>query len=114
MGVWVLRCTANGKVLIGSSPNLPAAFNQIRFRLKMQSHPNHALLADLRQFGPDAFTLEVLDELAPPENDDRPRALVEADVRGDLAALEAMWTAELQPWGERGYASVPRAARPSK
>jgi hypothetical protein len=98
MGVYALRCTANGKVLVGATPNLPGAENATRFQLKLGSHRNRELQADYKAFGADAFTWQVLDEL---------KLEPGQDAAAELDALEALWLAELRPWGDRGYHRPP-------
>lgn len=98
MGVYAFRNTVSGKVLVGSSPNLPGAENMLRFQLKLGSHRNRALQADWNAHGEAAFTWEVLHELKPEPG---------VDVREELDALESLWLAELRPYGERGYNREP-------
>ena len=109
MGVWSLRRVPTGERLVGASMNLPAAYNRLRFALNLGSHRDPRLLADWRRDGESGFVWEILDELTPPEDDSRPRALVEAELREQLDTLQAMWLDELRPWGERGYNNVPNA-----
>ena len=58
---------------------------------------HHALQHDWVALGPDAFVFEVLDTLAPPE--DQPGY----DPTDDLRTLEQLWRERLQPFGDRGY-----------
>lgn len=101
MGIYQVRNTANGKVLVGASTDLPAILNRHRAQLKLGAHPNRALRDDCRAFGLDAFTFEVLDTLAP---SDEPGY----DPAADLRTLEALWLEKLSPYGERGYNGTAR------
>lgn len=101
MGIYQLRNTANGKVLVGASVDLPAILNRHRAQLKLGAHPNRALREDWARFGADAFAFEIVDTLAQPEEPDY-------DPADDLRTLEAMWIETLQPFGERGYNHPPR------
>lgn len=94
MGVHAFRNAVNGKVLVGSSQNLPGALNSLSFQLKMGSHRNRGLQADWNAHGAEAFTWEVLDELKPEPGH---------DARDELDALERLWLDELKPYGDRGY-----------
>jgi hypothetical protein len=38
MGVYAVRNRANGKVLVGSSTNIPGALNSIRFQLEARAY----------------------------------------------------------------------------
>jgi hypothetical protein len=88
MGVYQIRNTVSGKVLVAASANLNGPKNSHFFSLKMGSHVNKELQRDYGEFGPDAFVYEVLDTVKE---------------REDLPALEEMWLEKLQPYGERGY-----------
>jgi hypothetical protein len=103
MGVFQVRNTANGKVLIGASVNLPAILNRQRAQLRMGVHQSRELQKDWAEFGPDAFAFEVLDTLTPPERPDY-------DPSDDLRALEELWLDRLSPFGERGYNARPKRA----
>jgi hypothetical protein len=96
MGVFRVRNTANGKALVGSSVDVPAMLNRQRFQLESGFHPDRALLAEWREFGPDAFAFETLDTLEPPEEPGY-------DPATDLKLLEEMWLEKLGRAGERGY-----------
>ena len=94
MGVYQVRNVANGKVLIGSSLDLPGIINRHQFQLKLGNHPNAALQADWNDLGAESFAFEILDEIAPKEGRDH---------REELAFLEELWLENSQPYGDRGY-----------
>ena len=103
-GVYRLRNTVNGKVLVGSSVNLPAIFNRLRMTLDAGTDLMHPeLQRDWKELGADSFVFEVLQELEPPEGPGW-------DPKDDLAALEALWLEELAPYGEKGYNRRPKPA----
>jgi len=60
MGVFRVRNTLNGRFLIGSSVDLPAMLNRQRFQLGAGGHPDRALQADWREFGPAALKVKVV------------------------------------------------------
>jgi hypothetical protein len=99
MGVFAIRNTANGKVLVGSAKNLPGVLNRHRFQLRLGSHPNRELQREWNELGEASFAFEVLDGLEPMAGPGEDRA-------DDLAALEAMCLEKLQPYGEAGYHRV--------
>ncbi len=47
MGVYCIRNTVNGKLLIGKSIDLPSILNRQRAQLRSGSHPNPTLQTDL-------------------------------------------------------------------
>jgi hypothetical protein len=100
MGIFQVRNTASGKILIGASTDVPAMLNRQRAQLKLRAHGNRALQADWDALGEPAFTFEVLDSL--PATDSPA-----SDARADLELLEAMWLEKLTPWGDRGYHRAP-------
>jgi hypothetical protein len=101
-GVFQLRNTANGRIFVGSSPNLPAIFNRLRLQLEAG---NYVMLPELQRewqaFGAGAFVFETLEELEPPEGPGW-------DPAEDLAALEKLYLEQLAPYGEKGYNRPPR------
>ena len=97
MGVYCVRNLQTGDMLIGRSTDLPAILNRERTSLRFGGHPNRRLQQEWNARGPDAFSFEVLDTLAWPE--DTPNF----DPTGDLLLLESMWRERLQPDGARSY-----------
>lgn len=102
MGVYQIRNTANGKLLVGVSKDIPSMFNRHRAELRMGGHRNRELQKDWAEFGPEAFEFEVLDTLTPPE-------LPDYNPSGDLKTLEELWLDKLSPFGERGYNTLPKS-----
>ena len=68
MGVYQIKNTVNGKVLIGSSNNLAAILNRYRAELKMGSCRDPVLQQEWKQFGPEAFEYNELEILVPLES----------------------------------------------
>src|SRR5215210_6538074 len=86
-GVYRIRNERTKKALLGSTPNLPGIRNRFEFAKSTNSPGglDMRLSKDIRQFGFDAFTLEVLEVLeTTPE-------MTPAQVLADLATLEALW-----------------------
>jgi group I intron endonuclease len=101
MGVYQVRNTVNGKLLVGTSVDLPSILNRHRAELRMGGHRNRELQKDWTKFGPEAFEFEVLDTLTPPER-------LDYDPKDDLRALEELWLDKLSPFDERGYNARPK------
>lgn len=95
-GIFQIKNTVNGKVLLGSSLNLEGPLNSHQFMLKIGSHRNQALQRDWHEHGAGAFVFEILDVVK--ERDDPG-----FDRAAELAVLEELWLEQLRPFGERGY-----------
>lgn len=96
IGVFQIRNLANGKVFVGSTMDLTAMFNRIRFQLYAGAHPNKPLEADWKQYGTGKFEFEILEEIFPRED-------LNYDYAADLETLEDLWLEKLEPYGEKGY-----------
>ena len=94
-GVYQTRNTKNEKLFIESTPNLKT-INGKRFTLDMGTHQNKQLQLEWKEFGGDAFVIEVLEILETPEEGD-------FDIKDTLKKLKIKWLNQLQPYGERGY-----------
>jgi group I intron endonuclease len=99
-GIFQIRNTKNGRILLGSSTNLHGPLNKHRFMLSIGSHDNAALQADWNQHGAAVFAFEILDIVKP--SDDANFCLDD-----ELTLLEQIWLEKLQPFGERGYNQGP-------
>ena len=103
MGVYLIKNRLNGKVLVGSSKNLPAILNRYRAELKMGSCRNIALQNEWKQFGSDAFEFMEAEVLKPLDDPTY-------DPSEDLKFLEELWTEKLNPYGDNGYNIQPKSA----
>lgn len=95
-GVFQVKNTANGKVLLGSSLNLHGPLNSHKFMLTIGKHRNEALQKEWNAFGADKFVFEILEVVK--ESDDP-----SFDVGDELTLLEQIWLEKLEPFGDRGY-----------
>lgn len=97
MGIYQIKNQVNGKIFIGSSPNLDGMFNRFKMGIKYGfSNGNQRLADEMKEYGPESFTYEILDQLKPSEDP-------LYDYKEDLKTLEALWLEKLQPYDERGY-----------
>ena len=96
VGVYQIKNTVNGKIFIGSSLNIEGRLNRHRFGLTMGNHDNKKLQDDVKQYGIDKFSFEVLECLDPSDD-------MNHDYSRDLEALESLWLEKLQPYGDNGY-----------
>src|SRR5829696_819403 len=67
-GVFQVKNTVSGKVLLGSSLNLDGALNGHRFMLRIGSHRNKELLNDWKEYGEDKFAIDILEVVKVKEN----------------------------------------------
>lgn len=101
MGVYAVRETAAGTVRIGSSENIPAAWNRLRLQLDMGNHPDAALQALWKSGGAGAVAFEVLDELKPKDD-------AKYDPYDDIVELDRMWMEKLGAGATHLPFSLPR------
>lgn len=97
-GVFQIKNSVTGKLLLGSSLNLDGPLNRHKFQLSLGKHPNKALQDDWNTYGPDVWLFEILEVVK--VTDDPYFKLSD-----ELALLEQIWLEQLQPFGERGYNS---------
>ena len=95
-GVFQVRNTANGKILLGSSLNLDGPLNRHRFLLSIGRHPSESLQEEWNRYGPDKFAFEIL-EIAKVNDDPN------FNLDDELTLLEQIWVEKTQPFGEKGY-----------
>ncbi len=95
-GVFQVKNTVNGKVLLGSSLNLDGSLNRHKFALMFGKHPVEALQKDWNEFGSDKFVFEIL-EIVNVKDDPN------FNLTDELTLLEQIWIEKLQPFCERGY-----------
>lgn len=95
-GVFQVKNTVNGKVLLGSSLNLEGPLNAHKFMLQIGNHRNGGLQKDWNEYGADRFVFEIL-EVVKVKDDPN------FNLEDELTLLEQIWLEKLQPFGERGY-----------
>lgn len=95
-GVFQVKNTANGKLLLGSSLNLEGALNGHKFTLKIGSHRNKGLQNDWNEYGAESFVFEILETVQVREDPNY-------NLGDELTLLEMIWLEKLQPFGEKGY-----------
>jgi group I intron endonuclease len=95
-GVFQVKNTANGKLLLGSSLNLEGPLNAHKFLLTIGRHRNEALQKEWDEYGAENFVFEILEVVKIKDNPD-------FNVADELTLLEQIWLEKLEPFGERGY-----------
>jgi hypothetical protein len=96
MGVFQIRNTANDKVFVDSSTNVPGKINRHTFALKAGVHRCKQLQMEWSEFGESAFEFETLEPVEPRDDQNY-------DYAADLVTLEDLWLERLEPYGEKGY-----------
>ncbi|WP_437517908.1 metalloregulator ArsR/SmtB family transcription factor [Sorangium sp. So ce1099] len=100
-GIFQVKNTVNGKVLLGSSTNLHGPLNKHRFMLSIGGHSNQELQKDWKQHGAEAFTFEVLEVVR--QKDEPGFSLAD-----ELTLLEQIWLEKLSPLAPHGYNTTTR------
>jgi hypothetical protein len=95
-GVFQIKNTSNGKVLLGSSLNLEGPLNGHRFMLKIGSHLNKVLQQEWNEYGEEHFVFEILETVKVKDDPN-------FNLGDELTLLEMIWLEKLQPFGEKGY-----------
>ena len=95
-GVFQVKNTVNGKMLLGSSLNLEGPLNGHKFMLTVGSHRNKVLQKEWNEYGPDKFVFEILEIVKVKEDP-------HFNLSDELELLEQIWLEKLQPFGEKGY-----------
>ncbi|HEY8599673.1 MAG TPA: GIY-YIG nuclease family protein [Thermomicrobiales bacterium] len=92
-GVYRLVNNQNNKALLGSVVNLGSLRGKLAFAqsTKMPGIFHPRVDADIRRFGIDAFSLDVLETFTPASE------MTAAEIRDELALLEALWREKLDP-----------------
>jgi hypothetical protein len=96
MGVFRIRNIVNGKVFIGSSNDLKAIWNAQKFQLEAGLHQNAGLQIEWKEFGPENFVYEIVEEILPSED-----KVIDYDK--EIKALEQLVIDDAQPFGDKGY-----------
>lgn len=96
MGVFHIRNTINGKILVGSSINLDAIWNRIKMELKFGGHRNEKLQREWKDMGEENFKFEILSEIEEKDGEN-------VNYNKEVKKLEEMFMEELQPFAEKGY-----------
>jgi hypothetical protein len=88
-GVYAIRNNATGRVLIQSTMTIEKAASIIAFSKATGSCVHPLVADDWKAYGPDAFSLEILETLDRKETQDT------AAFREDIRALEDLWREKL-------------------
>jgi len=96
IGVFQIKNTINNKIFVGSSQDLEAIWHAQKLQLDFGIHSNSELQKDWKEFGPENFKYEIIEEIK--QTDDKPH-----DYTKEIKVLEEMMVDELQPFESKGY-----------
>jgi hypothetical protein len=88
-GIYKINNTLSGKYLIGYAANLKSIQNRFQFAITTGSTLHPKLKKDWEEFGAQAFSLEILEELK--QRSDQSQA----EFMEELELLEQLWRANL-------------------
>jgi group I intron endonuclease len=96
-GVYQIKNEKTGKIFIGSSLNPNARINRHKQSFaSLDQFEIPDLIADVKTYGQENFTFEVLETLdGDYDSDDA--------LKEDLKLLERMYLEKCEPYGDRGY-----------
>lgn len=89
-GVYCIKNTVNGKMLVQSAVDLHGAKNRFVFAQQTNYVPHFKLQEDWQTVGKDAFVFEVLEELEK-KDEQNPKEFAE-----DVKTLEELWCDKLE------------------
>ncbi|WP_109127506.1 GIY-YIG nuclease family protein [Dyella sp. C11] len=96
MGIFAIRNTITGRMLIDQSANLTGAMNRHLTELKLGTHRNQALMDDWRALGEASFTFDTLQRI-----DERPEP--DFDYKAEMARLLEAWRIRIPPGSALSY-----------
>lgn len=102
MGIYAIRNTKNGKILVDSTLDLDGARNRLTFSKQTNLNSVIELRQDWQQYGADSFEFEELDRIKPLEDATGDPAELR-QYKEDLKALLELWLEKLEPYGDKGY-----------
>ncbi len=83
--VYAITCTGNGRRYVRATVDIEGIRNRFNFALKIHSAPDPTLQNEWRQYGSEAFALEVLEELTQKEGQ------TAAEFSEDIETLLQLW-----------------------
>ncbi|MBU2513174.1 GIY-YIG nuclease family protein [bacterium] len=99
MGVYQIKNLKNHKLFIGSTKDIRARINRIKFQLKTGSYSHKEIQQDYFEAGETGFSVEVLDLLSTIEH-------LDENYDEELELLEQLWLDKIQPYGDKGYNKI--------
>ena len=95
-GVFQVRNSLSGKVLLGSSLNLEGPLNAHKYMLTIGKHRNEAPQEDWNRLGAGKFVFEILEVVKVTDD-------LDFNLLDELTLIEQIYLEKIQPIGERSY-----------
>ncbi|MDD2553286.1 MAG: GIY-YIG nuclease family protein [Desulfotomaculaceae bacterium] len=89
MGIFIIRSKVNNKCFLKATPNLRGVINGTRVRLGSGFHPCRELQKEWDEFGPEKFSIEILERLAYDKDE------AKSDYSEELEILQMLWKDKL-------------------
>lgn len=96
-GVFQVKNLKNGKIFIGSGPNVEGQINKTKFILQLKDYPVDKLQEDWNITGEENFSFEILDYLKLKDG------MTLKEYKSELKLLEEMWIEKLKTYDDKGY-----------
>lgn len=89
MGVFIIRCSKNNKFYVQATPDLKGVMNGALVRLQGNFHVCKELQKEWNEYGPDCFTMEILEQLEYDKDE------AKTDYSEELELLRMIWEDKL-------------------
>lgn len=89
MGIFIIRSKVNNKCYIQATQDLRGVMNGAKVRLAGGIHPYLELQKEWNEFGPDNFTIEILENLEYDKDESK------TDYKEELTLLQMIWEEKL-------------------
>lgn len=90
MGAIIIKNNINGKVFIDVNKDTKSIINRHRFQLKTGTHKMKELQMDWNEYGEEAFSFDVLEELKYGEKEEK------ADYTEELEIMKMIWAERIK------------------
>ena len=97
MGVFIVKSKHDNRCFLEATSDLKSTINSTRFKLNFGNHPNKELQKEWKEYGENAFTIEILEKLEYDKDESK------TDYSEELAILKMEWEDKLSNEGMDFY-----------